>query len=136
MRRGHRENICHRLAAGGLAGDRHPVCRHADNVCALERSEPIGFGKPAVVADSHSDTANCGVKYRKAQVAGLEIQVLFVPEMNLAKRSDVAVWSDKHRTVEELGSVALADTGDEMQLVLRGYLAPGSRRSSVGNRLR
>src|SRR6267142_4416231 len=136
MRRGHRENICHRLAAGGLAWNRHPVCRHADNVGALERSETIGFGKPAVVADSHSDTADCGVKYRKSQVAGFKIQVLLVPEVNLAKCSDVAVWPDKHGAVEELGSVALTHTGYEMQVVLRGYRAPCSHRSSVGNRLR
>src|SRR6267154_1613239 len=136
MRRGHRENICHRLAARGLAWNRHPICRYADNVGALKCREAIGLGKPAVVADSHSDTADCGVEYRKSQVAGLEIQVLLVPEMNLAKRSDVAVWPDKHCAVEELGSVALAHTGDEMQVVLRGYLAPCSDRSSVGNRLR
>ena len=136
MRRGHGENIRHRLAALGLARNRNPVGRHAHNVGPLERGEPIGFWKPAIVADRHSDPADCRMKHRKAQVARLEVQILLIPEMNLAKCADVAVRRDQHRAVEEFCAGAFADAGDQMQPELRGNLAPGSHGASAGDGFR
>src|SRR6266478_4772222 len=135
MRGGHRENIGHRFAPLGLAGNRHPVGRHADDVGALERGKPIGLGKPAVVADRHADAADRGMKYRKAEVAGFEVQILFVPEMDLAECPDVTGRPDQHRAVEELIAVAFADASDQMQFVLRRDLAPGSHGRPIGDRL-
>jgi len=38
--------------------------------------------------------------------------------------------ADQHGAVEELGAVALADAGDQMQPVFGGYFAPGAHRWS------
>src|SRR6266852_1254952 len=101
VRGGHRENVGHRFAPFGLAGNRHPVGRHADDVRALQRGEPIGFGEPAVVADRHADAADRGMEHREAEIARLEVKIRFVPEMDLAKCPDVTGWPDQHRAVEQ-----------------------------------
>ena len=73
VRRRHREDIGHRLAAFRLPGNRHPIGRHADDVGALQCAEPIRFGKPAVVANRYADAADRRLKHRKAEIAGFEV---------------------------------------------------------------
>src|SRR5664279_3535781 len=91
VRRRHRKDIGHGLVAFGLPGDRHPIGRHADDVCALQGTHTIGFGKPAIVTDGDTDPADRRVKHRKAEVARLEIERLLLPQIHLAKRYDIAL---------------------------------------------
>src|SRR5439155_3783804 len=120
----HAENIRHRLALLLLARDRHPVGGDADDVRALERAEPIALGEPPVVADEGGDPAERRPEHREPHVAGLEEEVLLVPEVHLAERPDVPGGADDDRGVVERLPVALANAGHQMEAVLARDVFP------------
>src|SRR5262249_37518388 len=77
-----------------------------------------------------------GMKHGKAEIARLEIKVLLVPEVNLSERPDMSGGPDQDSAVEELVAIALANAGDDVQLVFCRNLAPRLDCSPAGNALR
>src|SRR5439155_851228 len=104
--------------------DRHPVGGDADDVSALERAEPVALGEPPVVADESGDPAERRPEHRESHIAGLEEEVLLVPEVHLAERPDVPGRADDDRGVVERLPVALVDAGHQMEAVLARDVLP------------
>jgi hypothetical protein len=71
--------IRHDYRVRGLLRHGNPVGRYAKDVCALQRHQPIGFRKLAMVADRHRHSAELGLPYGDAEIAGFEEQVLGAP---------------------------------------------------------
>ena len=91
--------LCRILAIGSrlaLAGHRHPVGGNADQLGTLQRQLPVGLGKPAIVADRHADPADRRIEHRQAKIARLEIELLSVPQMQLAVGADMAGRPAQH----------------------------------------
>ena len=64
--------------------------------CRAQRR--IALGEPAVVADEGADPAERRLEHGKAHVAGLEVEILLVPQVHLAEGADVAVRADHDRS--------------------------------------
>ena len=75
------------------------------------------------------------MRHRKAEIAGLEIEVLLIPQVNLAEGADISGGTDQHGAVEQLVAGALADSGDQVQLALGGNLGPRLDRRPAGHGL-
>jgi hypothetical protein len=75
------------------------------------------------------------VEHGKAEIAGLEEQVLLVPEMHFPERADIAFGADHDSTVVEVGPGTFGNPRDDMHAVPCRALRPGLNRWSARNLL-
>ena len=111
-----------------------------EDLRALQRGEPRGFGIPLVPADQHADLAVARLPGAEAEVAGREIELLVVKrvvrDVHLAvdaQQRAVGV-NDRGGVVIDAGGALLEQRGDDDDLVFAGELLKG-RGARAGNRL-
>jgi hypothetical protein len=75
------------------------------------------------------------VEYRKAEITGLEEQVLLVPEMHFSERADIAFGADHDGAVVEIRPGSFGNPRDNMHAVPRRALRPSFNRRPARNLL-
>ena len=108
----HDEDVGHGLWVLSLTRYRNPVRGDTGNIGAFQGTAPIGLGEPTIVANERRNSSQIGSEHWKAEIAGFEKEGLVIPQMNFAVSSDIAFWSDGHRSVIERTSLSLANACD------------------------
>ena len=104
--------------------DEHPAGRVEDDVGALQLQDPLHLRVPAVVTDHDPDPAERQVEDVQAEIAGLEEELLLVPQMHLSVPTDEAVGADEHGRVVELAPVGLGQPAADVDAALTRDLRP------------